>query len=58
MSRTEKRPYNLLVAATGSVAALRIPELTSSLLALNQENQGYYFEVMSLSVGLLSNILL
>lgn len=51
MSRIEKRAYNLLVAATGSVAALRIPELTRSLLALNQENKGYYFEVMSFSVG-------
>lgn len=46
MSRTEKRPYNLLVAATGSVAALKIPELTRSLLALNEENQRYYFEVI------------
>lgn len=50
MSRTEKVvgkiPYNLLVAATGSVASLKIPELTSSLLALNKENQHYYFKVI------------
>ncbi|XP_049873810.1 phosphopantothenoylcysteine decarboxylase [Pectinophora gossypiella] len=41
----EKRPYNLLIAATGSVAALKIPILVKSLLELNKTNERYYFEV-------------
>ncbi|KAJ2949312.1 hypothetical protein O0L34_g6265 [Tuta absoluta] len=41
----EKRAYNLLLAATGSVASLKIPVLAKSLLDLNTEEKGYRFEV-------------
>lgn len=41
-----KHTCKILIAATGSVAALKIPILVKSLLDLSAEENGYLFEVM------------
>ncbi|XP_059052152.1 phosphopantothenoylcysteine decarboxylase [Achroia grisella] len=41
----ENNPYKLLIAATGSVAALKIPILVNNLLELNTSETPYHFEV-------------
>ncbi|XP_063535955.1 phosphopantothenoylcysteine decarboxylase [Cydia strobilella] len=41
----EKNVYKVLVAATGSVAALKIPILVRTLLELNENESRYKFEI-------------
>lgn len=42
----DKRSCKLLIAATGSVAALKIPILIKSLLEIPEDELTYVFEVM------------
>lgn len=52
----EKSKFRLLVGATGSVAALKIPILIDSLLKLNDQQQ-YIFEVIFINKTFRKNCL-
>lgn len=46
----EKRTFKVIIAATGSVASIKIPVLIKSLLKSSDSHQNYKFEVRVLSV--------